>query len=36
VLEKQSRKPEAVAALETAVRMKPDLEAAKKDLKRLK
>jgi len=36
VLEKQSRKPESVAALETSVRMKPDLEAAKKDLKRLK
>ncbi|MGI8782729.1 MAG: tetratricopeptide repeat protein [Acidobacteriota bacterium] len=36
VLEKQGRKAEAVAALETAVRMKPDLDQARKDLKRLK
>jgi tetratricopeptide (TPR) repeat protein len=36
ILEKQGRKPDAIAALETAVRLKPDLEAAKKDLKRLK
>ncbi len=36
VLEKQGRKPEAVAALETAVRMDGNLEPAKKDLKRLK
>jgi tetratricopeptide (TPR) repeat protein len=36
VLEKQGRKQEAIAALETALRLKPDLEDAKKDLKRLK
>lgn len=36
VLEKQGRKPEAIAELETAVRMKPDLDDAKKDLRRLK
>jgi len=35
-LEKQGRKPEAINALETAVRLKPDLAEAKKDLKRLK
>lgn len=36
VLEKQGRKPEAIAELETSLRLKPDLEEAKKDLKRLK
>jgi tetratricopeptide (TPR) repeat protein len=36
VLEKQGRKPEAIAALETAVKLKPDLDLAKKDLRRLK
>lgn len=36
VLEKQSRKPEALAELQTAVRMDPEFEPAKKDLKRLK
>lgn len=35
-LEKQGRKPEAIAAMETAVRMDGNLEPAKKDLKRLK
>lgn len=35
-LEKQGRKAEAIQALETAVRLKPDLDDAKKDLKRLK
>lgn len=35
-LEKQGRKPEAISELETAVRMKPDFEAAKRDLMRLK
>jgi tetratricopeptide (TPR) repeat protein len=36
VLEKLGRKAEAVAELEKAVRLKPDLEEARKDLKRLK
>jgi len=36
VLERLGRKPEAVAELEKAVRLKPDLEEAKKDLKRLR
>jgi tetratricopeptide (TPR) repeat protein len=36
VLEKSGRKADAIAALETALRLKPDLEEAKKDLKRLK
>jgi len=36
VYEKQGRKPEARAELETAVRLKPDFEQAKKDLKRMK
>ena len=36
VYEKMGRKQEAVAELETALRLKPDLEDAKKDLKRLK
>ncbi len=36
VLEKQGRKPEALAEVQTALRLKPDLDDAKKDLKRLK
>ena len=36
VLEKLGRKPEAIAELEAALRSKPDLDEAKKDLKRLK
>lgn len=36
VFEKQGRKSDAIAALETALRLKPDLEEAKKDFKRLK
>jgi tetratricopeptide (TPR) repeat protein len=36
VYEKEGRKPEAVQELQTAVNLKPDLEDAKKDLKRLK
>jgi len=36
VLEKQGRKPEATAELETAVRLEPNFEPAKKDLERLK
>jgi tetratricopeptide (TPR) repeat protein len=36
ILEKEGRKPEAVAEIETALRMRPDLSEAKKDLKRLK
>lgn len=35
VLEKQGKKPEAITELQTAVRLKPDVEGAKKDLKRL-
>ena len=35
-LERQSKKPEAIAELEAAVRLDPDLEGPKKDLKRLK
>ena len=35
-LEKQGRKSEAIAEIESALRMEPDLEEAKKDLKRLK
>jgi tetratricopeptide (TPR) repeat protein len=35
-LEKQGRRPEAKSALETALRLKPDLEEAKRDLRRLK
>lgn len=34
-LEKQGKKPEAIAELETAVKMNPELEGARKDLKRL-
>jgi len=36
VLEKQGRKPEALAELETSLRLNPDLDEAKKDLKRVK
>ncbi len=36
VLEKKGRKPEAVAEIEAALRMRPDLGEAKKDLKRLR
>jgi tetratricopeptide (TPR) repeat protein len=36
VLEKEGRRADAVAELEQAVRLKPDLEDAKKDLKRLR
>jgi tetratricopeptide (TPR) repeat protein len=36
VYEKEGRKPDARAELETAVRLRPDFEQAKKDLKRLK
>ena len=36
VFEKQERKSDAVAALEAALRLNPDLEEAKKDLKRLR
>ena len=36
VLEKQGRKKEAIAELENAVRLDPNFEPAKKDLKRLK
>lgn len=35
ILERQGRKPEAIAELQTALRLQPDLESAKKDLKRL-
>ena len=35
-IEKQGRKPEALAEIETALKLKPDLDEAKKDLKRLK
>jgi tetratricopeptide (TPR) repeat protein len=35
VLKMQGRKPEAIAEVETALRLKPDLGEAKKDLKRL-
>ena len=36
VYEKQGRKPEAVGELETSLRLKPDFEPAKQDLKRIK
>lgn len=36
VYEKMGRKPDAVREIETAIRMNPELEDAKKDLKRLK
>ena len=35
-LEKEGRKPEAIAELEAALKLEPDFEPAKKDLKRLK
>jgi len=35
-LEKQGRRPEAVAELQTAIRLEPKFEPAQKDLKRLK
>ncbi|MGB7620804.1 MAG: tetratricopeptide repeat protein [Terriglobia bacterium] len=35
-LEKQGRKPEAIAELEAAFKLEPDFEPAKKDLRRLK
>jgi hypothetical protein len=34
--EKEGRKIDAIAELQTALRLKPDFEAAKQDLKRLK
>jgi len=36
ILEKQGRRPEAITELQTALKLKPDLDEAKKDLKRLK
>jgi tetratricopeptide (TPR) repeat protein len=36
VLEKEGRKADAIAALEQAIKLKPDFEDAKKDLKRLR
>jgi hypothetical protein len=36
VLEKQGKRSEAVAEMETAVKLDPKLEDAKKDLKRLR
>ncbi len=36
VLEKLDRKPEAIRELQEALRLKPDFEQAKRDLKRLK
>jgi tetratricopeptide (TPR) repeat protein len=36
VLEKEGHKPEAIAEIETATKLEPDFEPAKKDLKRLK
>src|SRR5262249_7748612 len=36
ILEKQGRKPDAIAELQTAVKMDPKFEQAAKDLKRLK
>ena len=36
VLEKQGRKPEAIAELQTALKLDPKFEQAQKDLKRLK
>jgi tetratricopeptide (TPR) repeat protein len=35
VYEKENRKPEAIAELQTALRIKPEFEPAKKDLKRI-
>jgi Tfp pilus assembly protein PilF len=36
VLEKEGHKPEAISEIETATKLEPDFEPAKKDLKRLK
>ncbi len=36
VIDKLGRRPEALAEVQTAIRLKPDLDGAKKDLKRLK
>jgi tetratricopeptide (TPR) repeat protein len=36
VYEKEGRKPDAIAELQTSLRLKPDFEPAQKDLKRLK
>ena len=36
VYEKEGRKQDAIAELETSLRLKPDFEPAQKDLKRLK
>lgn len=36
VLEKEGKKPEAIAELETSIRLQPNFEPAKKDLKRLR
>lgn len=36
VLEKQGHKPEAIAEIETALKLEPNFEPAKKDLRRLK
>jgi tetratricopeptide (TPR) repeat protein len=36
ILEKQGRKQEAIAEVQSALKMKPDLDEAKKDLKRMK
>ena len=35
-LEKEGRKSEAIAEMETALKLQPDFSPAKKDLKRLK
>ncbi len=36
VLAKQGRKPEAISELQTSLRLEPDFEPAKKELRRLK
>ena len=36
IYEKEGRKPEAIQEVQAAVNLKPDLDDAKKDLKRLK
>ena len=36
VLEKEGRKADAIAALEQAIKLKPDFDDAKKDLRRLR
>ena len=35
VLEREGRKPEALAEIQTALRLRPNFKAAKEDLKRL-